>query len=127
MLLFFGGQLYDGQSLGFRQTPQASSVAGLRALWASGQRMLQVGGSLSDKPSDAEIAKFMNETAANVHLADAAGWPRNSTMVYVLDEASVAATLASLDKVSTMVAGNHGCQGPPDVARVPQLLPLCRV
>ena len=101
------GQLYDGQLSGFRQTPPASSVAGLRALWASGQRMLQVGASLSDKPSDAEIAHFMNQTAANVQLADTAGWPRNSTMVYVLDEASVAATLASLDKVSAMVAGNH--------------------
>ena len=121
------GQLYDGQSFGFRQTPQASSVAGLRALWDSGQRMLQVGGSLSDKPSDEEIAQFMNQTAANVHLADAAGWPRNSTMVYVLDEASVAATLGSLDKVSTMVSGNHERSKSPDVARVPQLPHDCTI
>lgn len=68
--------------------------------------MLQVGASLSDKATDAEIAQFMNQTAVNVQLADSAGWPRNSTMVYVLDEASVSDTLALLDKVSAMVAGN---------------------
>eukprot|EP01051_Picozoa_sp_SAG22_P006681 SAG22_NODE_444_length_10453_cov_8.586343_12_plen_165_part_00 len=76
--------LYDGHTDAFKGTPGATSTAGLKRLWARGQRIINVGAPLSNNPSDAELARFLNATVLGVAAAEAAGIPKEDMMVYIL-------------------------------------------
>jgi hypothetical protein len=100
--------LYDGQTYGFRSSPELTSPAGLNLLWKSGQRVLNVGTALPNKPTDIELESFLNATENGVATALAGGWPKENMMVYVLDEPTHTIVREFLPKISAAVKRRVG-------------------
>jgi hypothetical protein len=92
--------------------PTQYTIAGLRRLYARGQRNFNLA-SLQVLPvTQNETAAFYAQVASAIQLTDAAGIPRNATSVYVLDEspADVDAVVLPLisKKIKALYGGGNG-------------------
>lgn len=91
--------------------PTQYTVAGLRRLYARGQRNFNLA-SLQVLPiTENETAAFYEQVSSAIELTDAAGIPRNATSVYVLDESPANVDAAMLPVISAKIKALYGRGG----------------